>query len=75
MEDRSVFATLADKSEVVRYNRAGKYHHENVPPHGFSYRINLRKAVELALTDGAVVNLHQPGGQAFDREYRKATAT
>lgn len=74
MEDRVIFATLADKSEVVRYDRAGKYHHENIPPHGFSRRIDLRKAVELALTEGAVVKLHQRGGQAFDREYRKATA-
>lgn len=70
--DRSVHARLADGSEVVRYDRAGKYFLES--PDGSRERITLGKAVQHAFTardnDGRVF-LDQPGGQSFDALFRR----
>jgi hypothetical protein len=69
--DRTVHAVHADLlggTQIVRYDRAGKWYAET-PTRRF--QITVRQAAVLASLAGSVVHLGQPGGAAFDRQYRQ----
>lgn len=69
--DRTVHATLEDGSEVVRYERAGKYYVEKAgekPRH-----VTLGEAVRLAALPGTRAHVGRVGGTRFDAAYRKVT--
>ena len=61
--DRTVHAYLADGSEIVRYERAGKWFHEGP---GVRRRVTLGEAAELAATPGTLLLPGGPGGAVFD---------
>jgi hypothetical protein len=66
--DRRVHAELADGSQLVRYERAGKWFHEGP---GLRRRITLHEAAELAMTPRTVVHSGLPGGQMFELRIRR----
>lgn len=69
MADRTVLARFSqDGTEVVRYDRAGKYYLESPTERR---RVNLLHAVARTMWGGGEVFLGKPGGSAFDREYRR----
>ena len=72
MYDRRVHADLADGSEVVRYERAGKWFRE-WPDSGLfpTKPIALGEAVALACEPSAQVHLDVPGGRVFDARVRR----
>jgi hypothetical protein len=76
--DRRVHASHPEGEEVVRYNRAGKWYIELVPP---SRQAPLRKQVKIAeavkravelVEEGGTKYLNQPGGEMFDHLFQKA---
>lgn len=79
--DRTVHATSPDGlSEVVRYDRAGRFRLETWGPAGEptgSAPLTLASAVETAHAwhlDGGHVHLRRPGGLRFDAAYRQRVA-
>ncbi len=68
--DRTVHAITANGSEIVRYDRNGKWYIE----HGTAPRefLKLADAVRLATEDGATATLGRLGGRMFDAAVRKA---
>jgi len=66
--DRRIHAQLADGTEVVRYERAGKWFHEGP---GLRTRLTLGQAAILATSQGALVRSGLPGGAMFDLRVRK----
>lgn len=73
MSDRTVHCTLIDNSDIVRYDRAGKWYRE-WPPTARTARkpLTLSEAVELAALTGERYYFDRPGGGAFDRGVRRA---
>jgi len=69
LPDRRIHASLPDGSEVVRYDRAGKWFHEGP---GLRSRLTLGQAAILASSPGAIVRSGVPGGGLFDLRVRKA---
>jgi hypothetical protein len=69
LPDRRIHAELPDGSEVVRYERAGKWFHEGP---GLRVRLTLGQAAILATSRGATVRSGVPGGGLFDLRVRKA---
>lgn len=70
MGDRTVHALMLDRSEIVRYDRAGKWYHEHIDKWmGTTGRKNItvREAAELAVGERAYVFTGRPGGGTFDR--------
>jgi len=79
MSDRKVHAFAENGSEVVRYDRAGKWWVEHpagslLPARQVSMREAARIAIEFWYERGGSVNFGVPGGSAFDREIRKPKA-
>ena len=76
MSDRTVHATLADGSELARYDRAGKWFRE-WPDRGLfpSKSLRLAEVVALALEPGSRVYLDKPGGGSFDARVRRVRMT
>lgn len=70
MTDRRVHAVLADGSEIVRYDRAGRWYVEE--PTGHRYRVRFGDAVHLASGRGVRLNAGLPGGRRFDCGVREA---
>lgn len=68
MSDRQVHARLASGSEVVRYNRAGKWYLEHLD--GSRCRLTLAEAVGYALRPDSARYWNRPGGQSFDARLR-----
>lgn len=68
--DRTVHAVLVDGSEVVRYDRAGKWFSErdDLRP----VKLTLASAVRLASQVGARAYLGRSGGRRFDAGVRNA---
>jgi hypothetical protein len=66
--DRTVHAHLSDGTQIVRYDRAGKWYVEAPTAR---VQITVGAAAGLASLAGSVVHLGQPGGAAFDRQYRQ----
>lgn len=69
--NRQIHAVMADGSEIVRYDRAGKWYLERRDGHK---HITLREAAEFAIEPGARINDARPGGQSFRAEVRKLEA-
>ena len=69
LPDRRIHAELPDGSEVVRYDRAGKWFHEGP---GLRRKITLGQAAVLACSRGAVIKPGIPGGGLFDLRVKKA---
>lgn len=71
--DRTVHCTIVTdpRSEIVRYDRAGKWFVEAGP---YRRSITLTEAVAFAAQDRPAVIWHEgrPGGGAFDAKVRKA---
>lgn len=65
--DRRVHAVLPDGSEIVRYERAGKWWVEK----SVRRPVSLTEAVTLAVERDAVVYSGKPGGGTFDARVRK----
>lgn len=65
--DRRVHAELPDGSEVVRYEKAGRWFHEGP---GLRRRLTLPEAADLARTPGTRVHTGLPGGGIFDLRVR-----
>lgn len=63
-DDRTVHAKTVRGTEVVRYDRAGKWFVEGVD--GWRHRVSLADAVRLATQPDAEVFLGRPGGGRFD---------
>lgn len=70
--DRRVHASHPDGTEVVRYDRAGRWAIE-YPGHPRT-PVTLHWAVREALRDGMEVRFNTVGGSAFDRAIRKAAS-
>lgn len=66
--DRSVHASHSDGTEVVRYDRAGKWYIERASDPRIA--VGLRRAVREALRSGMSVYLGLPGGTMFDSKIR-----
>lgn len=72
MPDRRVHAVLPDGTEVVRYDRAGKWYLEK---QGTQYRkVLVQDAARKASVPGAGVTFDLPGGKQFDSIVRKRRA-
>jgi hypothetical protein len=69
LPDRRIHAQLPDGSEVVRYERAGKWFHEGP---GLRTKLTLGQAAILATSHGAIVRSGVPGGGLFDLRVKKA---
>ena len=70
MSDRTVHARLSDGSDIVRYERAGKWYIE-YPARSLMPRqqIGIETAVKLVKRDrGSRHFPNLPGGSAFDRK-------
>lgn len=76
--DGTVHAEGVDGTQVVRYDKAGKWWIEYQPHMLRSARpVSISEAVAVALDcerDGGVIHLCRSGGRAFDRMVRKAKA-
>jgi len=70
MSDRTVHATRANGSEVVRYDRAGKWFLEWAVT-ARRKPLTVAEAAELAAAGDAAWYPNRPGGQAFDARVRK----
>lgn len=74
--DRTVHAEGVDGTQVVRYDKAGKWWIEYQPHMLRSARpVSISEALEVALDcekDGGVIHLRRSGGRAFDRLIAKA---
>lgn len=69
--DRRVHAVLDDGSELVRYDKAGKWFRE--PTTGKRVKLDIKTAARLA-APARTVNLGLPGGSTFDALVRKIRA-
>jgi hypothetical protein len=72
--DRTVHARLIDGTEVVRYDRAGKWYleHQGI---GSRIPVNLNSAVIAATSNPAnVIYSRVPGGTQFDAAVRRLQA-
>jgi len=69
MSDRRVHAVLVDDTEIVRYDRSGKWYVE--PRKGKRRGVSVREAARQAGSVGTVY-LGLPGGSTFDRIVVKA---
>jgi hypothetical protein len=67
LDDRRVYVVLSDGSEVVRYDRAGKW---KLEAQSAKRSLSFREAVNLAHTPRAQVRFGIPGGSLFDRAVR-----
>lgn len=70
MKDRRVHGRTATGSEVVRYDRAGKWYVEGVGLRRAP--ITVGEAVRLVLQEYATVYTGIPGGTRFDALVRRA---
>lgn len=75
-DNRRVHAVMSDGSELVRYDKAGKWYQEW--PHLIS-KTGVRKRIAMTLgevvneaIDAAQVFYEKPGGASFDRRVRAA---
>lgn len=64
MSDRTVHARLRDGTEIVRYDRAGKWFVES--PDGSRERVTVREAARRASVSGATIYVGRAGGGRFD---------
>lgn len=74
MSDRRVHAAVMT-TEIVRYERAGKWYLESRTSNRTRVPVTLREAVDAAVKFkrvGGTIHLGVPGGLAFDRLVRKA---
>lgn len=73
MSDRTVHAITNLGSEIVRYDRAGKWYVEYGT--GILFRrkqIGIGGAVQRAVDWGREIHFGRPGGRTFDARVRKA---
>jgi hypothetical protein len=66
MSDRTVHAVRNDGTEIVRYDRAGKWRAEKADGSSFPFP-TIRDAVEYAIEDLLEHRVNRPGGGAFAR--------
>jgi hypothetical protein len=72
--ERIVHAKTADGTEIVRYDKAGKWYAE--PSEGKRRSISLSEAVDLALSSGSSgADDRHYGGTRFQSEIRKRSKT
>lgn len=69
MNDRRVHAVLEDGTEIVRYDRAGKWFTEN-GARGKRH-IHISMAAWLACEPGATIHYGLAGGKRFDAAVRR----
>lgn len=73
MTDRIVHGWMADGSEIVRYDRAGKWYVEPAPASGRKrWQVTCADAARLAVLGKA--RLGRYGGSAFDRVVQRLRA-
>lgn len=74
MNDRTVHAWYPG-SEIVRYDRSGKWYVESTDGSGERRLITVDHAANLALReadgDDGAIHLGRPGGAAFDRRVNR----
>ncbi|WP_256840367.1 hypothetical protein [Ornithinimicrobium faecis] len=70
--DRTVHAILSDRTEIVRYDRAGKWYAEPADPQSRRRLITITEAVRLTVAEGIWWGVDQPGGLSFDAKVRRA---
>jgi hypothetical protein len=72
--DRTWHAAFSDGTQLVRYNRTGKYYLEK--PEGGRKRILLPSAVQMVVeaygAAGAAIAFGRAGGMMFDSAVKKA---
>ncbi|ROR75999.1 hypothetical protein SAMN06295974_3855 [Plantibacter flavus] len=72
--DRTIHGWTADGSEIVRYDRSGKWYIEPLPAApGKRLQVSLADAVAAALLGKHA--LGRPGGSMFDAKIRKQLDT
>ena len=71
MEDRRVYAVTAFGTEIVRYDRGGRWYAEC---DGQRQRITIPQAVAWALEPGSIVHHYIPGGANFYAALARARA-
>ena len=67
--ERTVHAVAADGTEVVRYDKAGKWYAE--PIDGKRRHVTLSEAVTIALAFGSFRDWPRNGGAQFNAEIKK----
>jgi hypothetical protein len=73
MDDRRLHAVTSDGTEIVRYNRAGKWYAER-PGLNWRRQIKFSEAIRQACLAGATVRLGIPGGGRFDARIKEMRA-
>ena len=69
MSDRRIHARGADGSEIVRYDKAGKWYWEKEGTRRTP--LSILEAVRASRLSGMTVYLGLPGGSRFDHLYRQ----
>lgn len=71
-DDRTVHAKLPDGTEIVRYDRAGKWFTEAPPGSMISCsQISVSEAARLVVEGEGFAHIGRPGGKIFDAKVLK----
>lgn len=73
VNDRTVHAVMSDGSQLVRYDKAGKWYQEWLGPHPRRLAMTLGEVVTEAV-EAVLVFYDQPGGGSFDKRLKAALA-